>query len=132
MESGLTGRPIDLIRLGVLSLHGGSWHGRPVIPRHRVAQSTADATADPSRFPGVRYGLGWWTRVIAGTPVYYAWGDHGEYALVAPSLDIVVARFGRPCGLGAPRADSSGGRAGVPTWPQVLTRIATAVAATRS
>jgi CubicO group peptidase (beta-lactamase class C family) len=132
MESGLTGRPIDLIRLGVLYLHQGTWNGRQLIPRQWVAQSTDYARAGPSRFPGVRYGLGWWTRVIDGVQVFYAWGDHGEYILVAPSLDIVVARFGRQFGLGAPRGDSSGGSVGAQTWPRVLTRIATTVAATRT
>ncbi len=132
MESGLNGRPIDLLRLGVLYLHNGIWHGRQLIPRQWVTQSTRYDLAGAARFPGVRYGLGWWTRVIDGTRVYYAWGDHGEYILVAPSLDIVVARFGREYGFDAPRGDSSGGSVGVQTWPTVLTRIAVAVAATRS
>jgi CubicO group peptidase (beta-lactamase class C family) len=74
--------------------------------------------------------MGWWTRVIDGIQVYYAWGDHGEYVLVAPQLNIVVARFGRQFGFDASRGDSSGGNPGVQIWPQVLTRIATTVATT--
>ena len=131
MESGLNGTPLDLIRLGELYLHQGAWNGRQLIPRQWVAQTTDYASAGPTRFPGVRYGLGWWTRVIDGTRVYYAWGDHGEYVLVAPELDIVVARFGRQYGFDAPRGDSTGGSVGVQTWPDVLTHIATTVAATR-
>lgn len=130
MPSGLNGTPIDLIRLGVLYLHGGSWKGQQLVPSQWVQQSTDYATAGAvPRYPGVRYGMGWWTRVIDGIQVYYAWGDHGEYVLVAPRLDIVVARFGRQYGFNAPRGDSSGGFPGVQVWPQVLTRIAATVAA---
>lgn len=130
MEGGLNGRPIDLIRIGQLYLQDGAWDEAQIIPSQWVGQTTDYATALPSRFQGVRYAMGWWTRVIDGTQVLYAWGNHGEYVLVAPSLDIVVARFGRQYGFGAPRGDSSGGNVGVQTWPQVLTRIATTVAAT--
>jgi CubicO group peptidase (beta-lactamase class C family) len=132
MERGLNGTAIDLVRLGELYLHNGDWNGARLVPSAWVAASTSYVTAGPvPRFPGLSYGMGWWTRVIDGVEVYYAWGDHGEYVLVAPSLDIVVARFGRQFGLGEPLGDSSGGNVGVQVWPQVLTRIATTVAATR-
>jgi CubicO group peptidase (beta-lactamase class C family) len=131
MERGLNGTAIDLVRLGLLYLHNGDWNGAQLVPSAWVAASTSYATAGPvPRFPGLSYGLGWWTRVIDGVEVYYAWGDHGEYVLVAPSLDVVVARFGRQFGLGEPLGDSSGGNVGVQVWPQVLTRIATTAAAT--
>ena len=67
--------------------------------------------------------------MIDGVRVFYAWGDHGEYVLVAPSLDIVVARFGRQYNY-APYGDPSAETFAVQTWPTVLTRIATTVAAT--
>lgn len=131
MERGLNGTALDLVRLGVLYLHNGAWKGVQLVPSEWVAASTSYATAGPvPRFPGLSYGLGWWTRIIDGIEVYYAWGDHGEYVLVAPSLDIVVARFGRQFGLGEPLGDSSGGNVGVQIWPQVLTRIASTVAGT--
>jgi CubicO group peptidase (beta-lactamase class C family) len=131
MERGLNGTAIDLVRLGLLYLHNGDWNGAQLVPSEWVAASTCYATAGPvPRFPGLSYGMGWWTRVIDGVEVYYAWGDHGEYVLVAPSLDVVVARFGRQFGLGEPLGDSSGGNVGVQVWPQVLTRIATSAAAT--
>jgi len=94
MEGGLNGRPIDLIRLGQLYLQGGNWNGTQLISKQWISESTDYATANTSRFADIRYGMGWWTRVIDGTPVFYEWGHHGQYVLVAPSLDIVVARFG--------------------------------------
>jgi CubicO group peptidase (beta-lactamase class C family) len=133
MERGLNATAIDLARLGMLYLHNGDWNGVRLVPSAWVATSTSYATAGPvPRFPGLSYGLGWWTRVIDGVEVYYAWGDHGEYVLIAPSLNVVVARFGRQFGLGEPLGDSSGGNVGVQVWPQVLTRIATTVAATHA
>lgn len=128
MASGLTGIPLDLVRIGELYLHVGAWQGTQVIPRAWVAETTDYATGSPTRFPGVRYGMGWWTRVIDGQPVFYAWGDHGEFVLVVPGLDTVVARFGRQFGFGAPAGDSTGGNAGVEIWPTVLTHIAEAAA----
>ncbi len=51
------------------------------------------------------------------------------YLMVVPSLDIVVARFGRQYALGAPRGNSGGGVVGHLIWPEVLARVATTVAA---
>jgi hypothetical protein len=73
--------------------------------------------------------MGWWTRIVDGNRVYFAWGNHGEYVIVVPSLDIVVGRFGRQYGLGAPPGASGGGTVGHEIWPQVLARVAATVAA---
>jgi hypothetical protein len=80
---------------------------------------------------GLSYAMGWWTRFVDGVRVYFAWANHGEYLMVAPSLDIVVGRFGLQYGLGAPMGESGGGIAGHQTWPQVLARIATTVGAAK-
>ena len=127
MASGLNGTPIDLIRLGVLYLHDGNWNEAQLVPGQWVAQSTDYSTAGSvPRFPGVRYGMGWWTRVIDGVQVYYAWGDHGEYVMVVPSLNIVVARFGRQYGFNAPRgtpqAEPRAFRSGRTCWHASLYR----------
>lgn len=75
------------------------------------------------------YAMGWWTRIVDGVQSFYAWGDHGEYVVVVPSLDMVVARFGREYGATFPRGDAGGGNMGRETWPDVLTRVATTIAA---
>jgi CubicO group peptidase (beta-lactamase class C family) len=129
MPSGLNGTPIDLMRLGVLYLHGGSWNGAQLVPRQWVAETTDFARATPAML-GLSYTMGWWTRIVDGNRVFFAWGNHGEYVMVVPSLDIVVGRFGRQYGLGAPLGTSGGGAVGHEIWPQVLARIAATVAAT--
>ena len=128
MPSGLNGRPIDLMRLGVLYLNGGSWHGAQLVPAQWVAATTDPASATPAML-GLSYTMGWWTRIVDGNRIYFAWGNHGEYVMVVPSLDIVVGRFGRQYGLGAPPGASGGGTVGHEVWPQVLARVATTVAA---
>lgn len=121
VPSGLTGTPIDLVKLGVLYLDDGVWDGRQLVPANWVTQTTAFATAGPTGLPGgVRYAVGWWAQVIHGTGVYYAWGNHGEYILVAPGLDIVVARFGTDYGTTG---------YGTHAWPQIMTAVAEHVAA---
>ncbi|HEV2476070.1 MAG TPA: serine hydrolase [Candidatus Dormibacteraeota bacterium] len=128
MPSGLNGRPIDLMRLGVLYLNGGSWQGAQLVPAQWVAETTDPANATPAML-GLSYTMGWWTRIFDGNRVYFAWGNHGEYVMVVPSLDIVVGRFGRQYGLGAPAGASGGGTVGHEVWPQVLARVAATVAA---
>jgi CubicO group peptidase (beta-lactamase class C family) len=129
MESGLNATPVDLTRLGLLYLNGGRWDGRQLIPSQWVAETTASVSSVTMFTAHLSYGMGWWTQVIGGVRVYWAWGNHGEYVMAVPSLDIVVGRFGRQYGLGAPRGNSGGGYAGHVIWPRVLTRIATTVAA---
>jgi len=129
MESGLTGRPIDILRLGVLYLDGGNWNGDQLIPNQWVEQTTDYASASPSLFdPNLLYAMGWWTRIVDGVQIFYAWGDHGEYVVVVPSLDMVVTRFGREYGATFPRGDAGGGTMGREVWPEVLARVATLVA----
>ena len=127
MPSGLNGRPIDLMRLGVLYLNGGSWQGTQLVPAQWVVDTTNPATATPAML-GLSYTMGWWTRIVDGNRVYFAWGNHGEYVMVVPNLDIVVGRFGRQYGLGAPPGESGGGPVGHELWPQVLARVAETVA----
>jgi CubicO group peptidase (beta-lactamase class C family) len=129
MESGLNATPVDLMRLGLLYLNSGSWDGRQLVPSQWVAKTTASVSSVTMFTAHLNYGMGWWTQMIDGLRVYWAWGNHGEYVMVVPSLDIVVGRFGRQYGLGAPRGNSGGGYVGHVIWPGVLTRIATTVAA---
>jgi CubicO group peptidase (beta-lactamase class C family) len=126
-ESGLTGCPIDVVKLGVLYLNGGKWNGTQLIPTQWVSETTDLTTASQSEFDGVFYAMGWWTRVIDGLKVYYAWGDHGEYVMVVPSLDVVVARFGRQFNY-APFGDPSIVTYAVEVWPPVLAHIAMSLA----
>jgi hypothetical protein len=96
----------DMARLGHLMLRNGSWGGRQVIPASWVRRSTRTVTP-PAEMnpPGLRaqalsfgqgYSFLWWTRVRPDTAdvfhgAYAAEGAFGQYILVVPKLDMVVA-----------------------------------------
>ena len=86
----------DFARFAMLYLHGGNWNGTQVVPAGWVAASVhpySDASSGG-------YGYLWWTGDSA-TPGRHAkypfppgsfWleGHLGQYAVVVPSLDLIV------------------------------------------
>jgi CubicO group peptidase (beta-lactamase class C family) len=91
----------DMARLGYLMLRQGKWNDRQVIPAAWVRESTAPiVTSDRMNPPSVRdsrlsYGYLWWIleepagSLLAGA--YSARGAYGQYILIAPRLDMVIA-----------------------------------------
>jgi hypothetical protein len=91
----------DWARFAQLYLRDGVAHGRRILPAGWVDYSTAPVPSSPRG-----YGAGWWTnrgtsegarhRVELGMPPdsFYASGFLGQYVVVVPSEDLVVARFG--------------------------------------
>ncbi|MBO3749908.1 serine hydrolase [Streptosporangiaceae bacterium NEAU-GS5] len=79
--------PRELARFGLLYLHDGIWAGRRLVPRGavRAARTRTTQVDDTSS-----YSEGWWTRVISGRPMYFAWGYGGQFVHVIPSADIVL------------------------------------------
>lgn len=91
----------DMARLGYLMLREGKWNDRQLIPAAWVRESTSPAvTSNQMNPPSVRenrlaYGYLWWIleepagSLLAGA--YSARGAFGQYVLVAPKLDMVIA-----------------------------------------
>jgi CubicO group peptidase (beta-lactamase class C family) len=112
----------DMARLGQLMLRDGRWGSQQVIPASWVRRSTRTVTP-PAEMnpPGMRaqalafgqgYSFLWWTRVRPDTTdafhgSYAAEGAAGQYILVVPKLDMVVAHKVVSHGSGAPTADQS-------------------------
>jgi CubicO group peptidase (beta-lactamase class C family) len=81
----------DLLKLGQLSLSGGSWNGRRVVSEKWVQASTAphaqidDATS---------YGYLWWLKSYAAGgkphPAWYMSGSGGNRVVVVPDLDLAA------------------------------------------
>ncbi|BBB69821.1 amide hydrolase [Undibacterium sp. YM2] len=91
----------DMARIGLLALHEGNWNGRQLIPADWMHLTTSIYTPSSDMHPAstaarhVAYGYMWWVlEEPAGSPLqgaYMAWGLHGQYLLVIPRLDMVIA-----------------------------------------
>jgi CubicO group peptidase (beta-lactamase class C family) len=85
----------DFMKLGQLYLNGGTWQGRRIVSEEWVRHSTAPRYALGT---ATRYGYQWWLREYpyAGRTVqaYYASGNGGQFVVVIPELDLVIAVFG--------------------------------------
>lgn len=90
MESGINGRAVDFLKLGLVHAHGGVIDGRQVVPAWWVEAATT-RRAEP--YDG--YGYHWWTPERSG---FSAIGNHGQFIWVDPEADVVVVRMGRSYG----------------------------------
>ena len=81
----------DMARFGLLYLQGGAWAGEQIVPADWVAQSTSTQFV-----PGggrADYGYQWWVRTFgdAAYGAYFAQGHAGQYIIVVPELQLVIA-----------------------------------------
>jgi len=95
----------DMARIGYLMLRKGQWKDKQIISRKWVEQSTAiyssyesDPVANERLSGNFDYGYMWWVfakRYYKDNPAfegaYTAKGAYGQYILVVPKLDMVVA-----------------------------------------
>ncbi len=101
---GLHLAPRDLLRLGLLYLHGGRVDGERVVDAAWVQGATTRRVGGswPER---TDYGHLWWVDVVAGRPAFFAGGHGGQYVLVVPELELVVVTVGDADALpSAPRS----------------------------
>jgi CubicO group peptidase (beta-lactamase class C family) len=91
----------DMARIGQLLLNGGSWNGQSLISKNWISEMTLPRTRSGEMHPeraaarGLSYGYMWWIPEEADTSplhgAYMAWGVHGQYILVVPKADMVIA-----------------------------------------
>lgn len=85
----------DLARFGLLFAREGEWNGKQVLSAEWVSNSSHPFVIDTDPTdPGfdVGYGYQWWIYEDGsdGKPFMYGtWGWGGQFALVAPELDLV-------------------------------------------
>jgi CubicO group peptidase (beta-lactamase class C family) len=92
-DSGLRLRARDLARLAWTMADGGRWRGRQVVPAQWVTESTRRRIAvgwQVGPMTNVDYGYLWFTGTLHGRVVNLAWGYGAQFALVVPSLSLVV------------------------------------------
>ena len=86
----------DMARVGLLMSRGGQWNSRQLVSRSWVDESTQ---MHSSTGPGSGYGYLWWvglseryaSRVKFPGKVFLAAGNLGQFILVDPVRDIVIA-----------------------------------------
>ncbi len=100
--NGLCCRTEDILKLGVLYLQRGMWEGQRILQEPWVAAATTPSVAtasvdepdeDGNPATGIEtfprgYGFHWWT---GPGESFYASGLFGQYAIVMPEQDAVVA-----------------------------------------
>jgi len=93
---GLSAR--DLAKLGFLYLNNGYWNGRNIVSESWVNESTSQQIQAVSHplYGEFQYGYQWWVKKVDGCKSYRAWGRRGQFIVVVPELDLVIAVTSNP------------------------------------
>ena len=96
-QGGLSLRPRDMAKIGLLFLDGGKWKGRQIVSQHWVSESVK------ARLPawyGLNYGYQWWSgkALVNDKEIesFFAWGRGGQYIFVIPDCELVAVITSRP------------------------------------
>jgi len=82
-------RPGDMLKIGQMVMDMGTYNGRQIVPREWIIDSFKIYTR--SNYNPYDYGYLWWRRKTAGYHVAFAWGNGGQYILMIPELESVIA-----------------------------------------
>jgi CubicO group peptidase (beta-lactamase class C family) len=83
----------DLAKIGFLYLNNGYWNGQPIVSEYWVRESTGQqiqANQHPI-YGSFGYGYQWWVKKVDGCSSFRAWGRRGQFIVVVPELDLVIA-----------------------------------------
>jgi CubicO group peptidase (beta-lactamase class C family) len=100
-DSGLRLRARDVAKLAWIMADGGRWRGKQVVPAQWVAESTRRHIGigwHLRPMTDIDYGYLWYTGTMQGRAVILAWGYGAQYALIVPSLNLVVVTLADPPG----------------------------------
>ena len=83
-------KPRDMAKIGYMMLREGSWHGKQIVSRSWVNESTQKHI----KAGGYEYGYQWWRgKTIVNNRIidaFWAWGHGGQFIFMLPALDCVV------------------------------------------
>jgi CubicO group peptidase (beta-lactamase class C family) len=87
---GLSLRPRDMAKIGLLVLNGGRWRGKQIVSEAWIRESIRQQA------PDLAYGYQWW---LLGDPpqpaaAYGALGRGGQLIIIIPALDMVAVLTG--------------------------------------
>jgi CubicO group peptidase (beta-lactamase class C family) len=83
-------QPRDMAKFGYLLLNRGMWDGKQIVPAAWVDEMTT-VKNDGGSPHYEKYGYQCWITSIKGYKAYFAGGYGGQFILVVPDVDIVVA-----------------------------------------
>ena len=81
--------PSALLKIGTMVINLGVYDGKQIVPRDWIVESMRIYTR--SVFNPYDYGYLWWQRELNGYTVQFAWGSGGQYLMIFPALEAVVA-----------------------------------------
>jgi CubicO group peptidase (beta-lactamase class C family) len=89
---GLSLRPRDMAKLGVMVLDDGRWQDQTVVQPSLIRLMTSRVTRGVRNWAGhsFDYGYGWWLTSDGGRDVIVASGAMGQWIFVVPSARLVV------------------------------------------
>lgn len=85
--NGLSWKTVDSLKLGILHLNKGKWNDAEIISEQWVKDATSDQVSKTGFGSG--YGYQWWLE--DATNAFYAEGAFGQFAIVFPEHDAVLA-----------------------------------------
>ena len=77
------------MKVGVLVMNHGDWQGQQIVPADWISDSLEAYTR--SNFNPYDFGYLWWQRRLGDYDVFFAWGSGGQYIMMFPALETVVA-----------------------------------------
>lgn len=109
-QGGVSIRPIDLARYGLLYLNRGNWNGQQILDASWVDQATINQVSNSLGYIAYdrrgRFGFMWWTNGIgpsgqrpwpaAPAKTFTAIGASQNYCFVIPEWNMVIVRMAPP------------------------------------
>ncbi len=80
-----------MMKLGVLYLQGGRYQGKQIVSERWVKEATTFKIASDGADADQRYGYGYQFWLCRHPGVYLAYGRKGQYVIVIPQKDAVIA-----------------------------------------
>jgi len=81
--------PADMLKIGRMMMNMGEWQGEQIVPQEWILDSVKTYTR--SNYNPYDMGYLWWSRPVNGYEAIFAWGHGGQYIMMIPELDVVLA-----------------------------------------
>ena len=81
--------PSALLNIGLMVMNRGAWEGQQIVPADWIVESMQVYTR--SNYNPYDFGYLWWQQRLGDYNVLFAWGSGGQYIMLLPELETVVA-----------------------------------------